>query len=227
MTQMKPSVVLPVTPMSANSSSEKFWPTFLLALFLGIFGAHRFYLKSPKRILMFLTLGGLGMWAMIDVLKILLGKFEDTQGQLITNPKPALSWGLVIVVFVVGSAGDGKSGVSGVKLEGKKLTAEYHLGSGDYALEVSMKMTEFIHKLAKNYPDAESLSVTLMFNKSGLTDSYGNRVSGIQELSSSVDVEDLGEVRKYADWKAYYNHGGIGHWLPIQLRASAAGKFLK
>ena len=61
---------------------------------------------------MLLTLGGLGIWTLIDLLKILLGKFRDAQGQLITNPKPVLSWSILLALFVLVSAGNGKSGGS-------------------------------------------------------------------------------------------------------------------
>ena len=41
---------------------------YLFWFFLGIFGGHRFYLGDTKRaIFMLITLGGLGIWALIDV----------------------------------------------------------------------------------------------------------------------------------------------------------------
>lgn len=113
---MSGPVVLPVTPMSQNST--KFWPAFLLAMFLGIFGAHRFYLKSPKRGWMLLTLGGLGFWALIDIITILLGKFKDETGQTIVNPKPAVSWAIFVVVGAIGLANnDGEHSSGGSKGE--------------------------------------------------------------------------------------------------------------
>jgi TM2 domain-containing membrane protein YozV len=88
------------------NNSDKFWAAFLLALFLGIFGAHRFYLKSPKRVLMLCTFGGFGVWVLIDIITILLGKFNDETGQIIVNPKPAVSWAIFVVVGIVGIAND-------------------------------------------------------------------------------------------------------------------------
>jgi len=54
---------------------------FLLALFLGFLGAHRFYVgKVGTAVLMIITLGGLGVWWLIDVIMILLGGFRDKAG---------------------------------------------------------------------------------------------------------------------------------------------------
>jgi len=58
----------------------------LLAWFLGQFGAHRFYLeKYGTAILMLLTLGGFGIWALIDFIFAVTGNMRDKEGKLITN----------------------------------------------------------------------------------------------------------------------------------------------
>ena len=70
--------------MSENESgrSEKgFVPTLLLAIFLGGLGAHRFFVgKIGTGIVQLLTLGGLGIWALIDIIMIIVGSFRDKQG---------------------------------------------------------------------------------------------------------------------------------------------------
>lgn len=61
-------------------------PAFLLCFFLGCFGAHRFYVgKIGTGILQLLTLGGLGIWALIDWIMIIIGAFTDKQGQKLTE----------------------------------------------------------------------------------------------------------------------------------------------
>ena len=51
-------------------------PAALLCFFLGTFGIHRFYVgKIITGILMILTLGGLGIWVLIDFVMIIVGSF--------------------------------------------------------------------------------------------------------------------------------------------------------
>ena len=51
---------------------------------MGVFGAHRFYVgKIGTGILMLLTLGGLGIWSLIDFIIIAVGSFKDKQGNMI------------------------------------------------------------------------------------------------------------------------------------------------
>ena len=54
----------------------------LFAWFLGVFGVHRFYLgKIGTGIAMILTMGGLGIWAIIDNVLIVVGSLNDSDGK--------------------------------------------------------------------------------------------------------------------------------------------------
>jgi hypothetical protein len=54
----------------------------LLCIFVGCFGIHRFYVgKTGTGILMLLTCGGLGIWTLVDLVRLCLGTFTDANGQ--------------------------------------------------------------------------------------------------------------------------------------------------
>lgn len=78
-----------------EKSEKNFVAALLLCLLLGGLGAHRFYVgKIGTGILMLVTLGGLGIWVLIDLIMIAIGKFADKQGLLITagsEPAPTQS----------------------------------------------------------------------------------------------------------------------------------------
>jgi hypothetical protein len=58
----------------------------ILAWFLGFLGIHRFYVgKVGTGILMIVTLGGLGIWVLVDFIMILIGSFKDKQDRVLSN----------------------------------------------------------------------------------------------------------------------------------------------
>jgi TM2 domain-containing membrane protein YozV len=72
------------TESSLEISEKGFVPTLLLCFFFGVFGVHRFYVgKIATGILMLLTLGGIGIWAMVDFIMIVIGSFKDKYGKVI------------------------------------------------------------------------------------------------------------------------------------------------
>lgn len=65
-------------------SPKGFVPALLLCFFFGVLGVHRFYVgKIGTGILQLLTLGGLGIWALIDFIMIVVGSFRDSDGRVI------------------------------------------------------------------------------------------------------------------------------------------------
>jgi TM2 domain-containing membrane protein YozV len=58
----------------------------LLSVFLGPLGVDRFYVgKTGTGILKLLTLGGCGIWHLIDLIMLIAGKFKDKDGNYIKN----------------------------------------------------------------------------------------------------------------------------------------------
>ena len=67
-------------------SEKRILPAFLLCFTLGVFGAHRFYAgKIGTGILQLFTLGGLGIWTLIDMIMIVTGSFKDSDGEKIID----------------------------------------------------------------------------------------------------------------------------------------------
>jgi TM2 domain-containing membrane protein YozV len=57
----------------------------LLMLIIGL-GLHRFYVgKIGTGLLYLVTLGGLGIWFVVDLVMILMGTFTDKQGRVVAN----------------------------------------------------------------------------------------------------------------------------------------------
>ena len=72
------------TPSQPNDN--QWLIVLLLCFFLGGLGVHRFYVgKTATGIVQLLTLGGCGIWAIIDFIMILVGSFTDANGNTIKS----------------------------------------------------------------------------------------------------------------------------------------------
>ena len=71
---------------SISSSQQDWLVALLLCFFIGVIGAHRFYVgKIGTGLLMVFTLGGLGIWTFIDLILIIVGKFKNKDGELLSR----------------------------------------------------------------------------------------------------------------------------------------------
>jgi TM2 domain-containing membrane protein YozV len=76
--QAAPPAPLPAAPAEGPKSQTA---AFLLSYFLGIFGVDRFYLGyTGLGILKLITCGGVGIWAIVDMILIGIGNLKDAQG---------------------------------------------------------------------------------------------------------------------------------------------------
>ena len=71
----------------ASSGVGDRWLTLvLLSFFLGALGVDRFYTGHiGLGVLKLLTVGGCGIWALIDFILAVCGKFRDSDGKIITR----------------------------------------------------------------------------------------------------------------------------------------------
>lgn len=64
-----------------NAEGKDWLTTLLLCFFLGAFGVHRFYTKSTGiGVAQLLTLGGCGIWALVDLIMIVTNSYKDGDG---------------------------------------------------------------------------------------------------------------------------------------------------
>ena len=83
--------VVPVAMASRQTRSDEWLITVLLCVFLGCFGAHRFYTKNTEIAVVQLVLGLIScciiseIWALIDLILLLTGDFKTGDGRSLTQ----------------------------------------------------------------------------------------------------------------------------------------------
>jgi hypothetical protein len=84
--QQQQRVAAPGLPLDPNVSPRLLLPAVLLCFWFGVFGVHRFFVgKVGTGLLMLFTFGGLGLWALIDLIILVCGAFTDSDGRKLTQ----------------------------------------------------------------------------------------------------------------------------------------------
>lgn len=115
----------PPTPQSAppppsqpvgGETGKLFVVTWLFSLLLGFLGVDRFYLgKVGTGILKLITIGGFGIWYLIDLILTLAGAQHDSQGRPLAgyDQNKQIAWIVTAVFAVLWIIGSAISGIAG------------------------------------------------------------------------------------------------------------------
>lgn len=83
-------------------NSQSFLDTLLFCQFLGFTGAHRFF--TGYRLigtLQLLTLGGLGIWTIVDFVAICIDKYKNSKGQKLEKYSKAIGISVLVVNIII------------------------------------------------------------------------------------------------------------------------------
>jgi len=81
-TKVKEPITEKSVPITYSKKSGK--TILVLCILVGMFGIHRMYVKKfATGFLMLLTIGGLGIWVLLDLILIVSNKFTDKEGEIV------------------------------------------------------------------------------------------------------------------------------------------------
>jgi TM2 domain-containing membrane protein YozV len=114
-------------PQATNETGKSFLTAYLLSQFLGVFGIDRFYLgKIGTGILKLVTLGGLGIWALIDQILLLGNHTKAKDGTPLRDYEKNRK--VAIIIFIIAWLLTAVAGWYDVTMVNKTVST---LGKGD------------------------------------------------------------------------------------------------
>ena len=162
--------------------------SFFLCLFLGTFGAHRFYVgKMGTGVLMLLTGGGLGIWTLIDLGNLVCNNFQDGNSntlELTQNPSffkkimmvigSVIAEIFILLIFIGVMASIFSNPISLAvnrqldSLRSGNMQAAYSYNSSDFQKVTSLDAySDFVkqHPILKNFEFRSSINIKMTEDK--------------------------------------------------------------
>ena len=217
---------------STNTVKRKWLLAFIFSLILGVFGVDRFYLgKTGTGVLKLLTLGGFGIWYIIDLILIATRNMSDVEwiedGK--NDKRNALIiFTVVIFLGIVSSLNTPKNGVtknSPSKSENKVVTRPTKTPNNK-EIEKPSVPTEYISALvqANTYANKMNLSKKAVYDQ--LVSEYGGKFTAPAAQYAIDNVKANWNTNALAQAKTYQNNMSMSPAaIREQLISDYGGKF--
>ena len=202
-------------------SEKSAWIAYVLCLFSGFLGVHRFYVrKFGTGFLMILTLGGFGLWVVVDLVFIINNKFDDKKNKVLvfsqapSNLKKFFQITVSLLLWFILSIGSlfafvmyltqGLVAISNHQLQAIK--------TGDYQKAYGYTSTHFKQKISldefkafvNQYPELKKYQDTTFMSRYIKNNKYG-RIDGYITLNNGKTISaEFNLIKQDGQWKINY-----------------------